>query len=45
MKDSDFFLMSSMIALFPHLSKGWGLFIWAVLYAGFLISYYLERFA
>jgi hypothetical protein len=45
MKDSDYMLMASMIALSPHLSKGWGLFIWAIHFIGFLVAIYMERFA
>ena len=44
MKDSDFLLLSSMVALSPHLSKGWGLVMWATHFIGFLVAIYMERF-
>jgi hypothetical protein len=45
MKDSDYCLLLATIALAPHLSKGWALFMWAVFFTGFLSAIYLERFA
>jgi hypothetical protein len=42
-KDSDFFLLASMVALAPHMTKGWGICMWAFNFAAFCVMFYLEH--
>jgi NO-binding membrane sensor protein with MHYT domain len=45
MNDSDYALLTATIFLAPHLSKGWGLSMWAIHFIGFLAFVYVEKFA
>ena len=43
MKDSDFLLLTSMVVLAPHLSKGLALIMWAIYFVAFCAALYLGR--
>jgi hypothetical protein len=43
MKDSDYFLLMASVFLAPHLPKRWGVFMWFLYMAAFVLFVYLER--
>jgi hypothetical protein len=43
MKDSYLFLLMAIVAISPHMSKGFGLLTWAVNFAFFLILFFTGK--